>query len=156
MLSILKNSDLPSIKISVADWVGDNQALKEIRSEVFIREQSVPVELEWDGLDDSALHLIATTTDNIAVATARLLPDGHIGRVAVLKAWRHQGLGTALMRELIHQAELLGYKKLELAAQIQAIPFYEKLGFVSYGDEFMDAGIRHKNMRRNMSPSAPL
>lgn len=139
--------------IRIADWQREQQALKEIRSEVFVQEQSVPVELEWDGLDNEALHLIATQTDNIAIGTARLLSDGHIGRVAVLKAWRRQGIGTALMREIIHQAELLGYKKLELAAQIQAIPFYERLGFVSYGDDFMDAGIPHKNMRRTMRPN---
>lgn len=139
--------------IRIADWQREQQALKEIRSEVFIREQSVPVALEWDGLDNDALHLIATSTDNIAVATARLLPDGHIGRVAVLKAWRHQGIGTALIQEIIRQAELLGYKRLELAAQIQAIPFYERLGFTAYGDEFLDAGIHHKNMIQNIDPS---
>ena len=136
--------------ITVANWQRDHPALKKIRSEVFIQEQSVPRALEWDGLDDTALHLIATAEIGEPIATARLLIDGHIGRVAVLKAWRNRGIGTALMHEIIHQAELLGYKQLELAAQIQAIPFYEKLGFIAYGDNFMDAGIPHRNMRKTL------
>ncbi len=133
--------------IAVANWQRDHQALKEIRSEVFIREQSVPKALEWDGLDDNALHLIATSETGEPIGTARLLNDGHIGRVAVLKAWRGHGVGAALMQEIIKQGELLGYRELELAAQIQALPFYEKLGFVAFGEEFMDAGIPHRNMR---------
>ncbi len=136
--------------ITVANWQRDHPALKKIRSEVFIQEQSVPRALEWDGLDDTALHLIATAEIGEPIATARLLIDGHIGRVAVLKAWRNRGIGTALMHEIIHQAEQLGYKQLELAAQIQAIPFYEKLGFIAYGDNFMDAGIPHRNMRKTL------
>jgi len=146
-------SDRFTVSIKTANWQRDKRALRAVRSEVFIHEQSVPEELEWDGLDDSALHLLAISTDNITVGTARLLPEGHIGRVAVLKSWRHQGIGTALMLEITHQAERLGYKQLRLAAQLQAIPFYERLGFAAYGDDFMDAGIPHKNMRRSMSPN---
>lgn len=136
--------------ITVVDWQQEQQRLSAIRETVFIQEQSVPKELEWDGLDETALHLLATTDNSEPIATARLLPDGHIGRVAVIKSWRNRGLGTAMTQELIKQAKLLGYKQLELASQIQAIPFYQRLGFESYGDEFMDAGIPHKNMRKTI------
>jgi len=135
---------------SVADWQSDGKALQQLRREVFIYEQSVPEVLEWDGLDGSALHLIATSADGAAIGTARLLSDGHIGRVAVMKAWRQRGVGTALMEKMIHQATLLGYNELKLASQIQAIPFYEKLGFTCYGETFIDAGIPHLNMRRSL------
>lgn len=134
--------------IIVADWQQDQPALQEIRKQVFIQEQSVPVELEWDGLDEAALHLLAISENNEPIATARLLTDGHIGRVAVLSNWRKQGIGTAMMQAIIKQAEQLEYKQLKLAAQIQALPFYVRLGFEAYGDEFMDAGILHKNMRK--------
>lgn len=136
--------------ITVVNWQQEQQTLSAIRETVFIQEQSVPKELEWDGLDKTALHLLATTDNNEPIATARLLPDGHIGRVAVIKNWRNRGLGTTMMQEIIKQAKLLGYKQLELASQIQAIAFYERLGFESYGDEFMDAGIPHKNMRKTI------
>ena len=143
-----------SIKISVADWQRDNQPLKEIRSEVFIQEQSVPVELEWDGLDDSALHLIATSTDNIAVGTARLLPDSHIGRVAVLKAWRHQGIGTALMQEATAVARAQNCQRLWLITtndNLDAIRFYQKRG--------MTIAAIHVNSiahSRTLKPSIPM
>ncbi|MDH3354648.1 MAG: GNAT family N-acetyltransferase [Chromatiales bacterium] len=134
--------------IAVANWPKDSKALKQIRREVFIKEQSVPEALEWDGLDESALHLIATSESGQTIGTARLLSDSHIGRVAVVKRWRGHGVGSTLIREMIYQAELLGYRELKLAAQIQALPFYERLGFVAYGDEFMDANIPHLNMRK--------
>ena len=136
--------------ISVAGWSDSSEKLKQIRSEVFIKEQSVPQELEWDGLDEDALHLIAISADGKTIGTARLLNDGHIGRVAVIQAWRGHGAGSALMQEMIYQAKLLGYEVLELAAQIQAFPFYQRLGFEAYGEEFMDAGIPHINMNLNV------
>ena len=134
--------------VTVANWRRDKQILQKIRHTVFIVKQSVPQALEWDGLDDDALHLIATSKSGEAVGTARLLNDGHVGRVAVLKPWRHHGIGTALMQEVANQAEQLGFKQLKLAAQIHAIPFYTKLGFITYGDAFMDAGIPHRKMRK--------
>jgi predicted GNAT family N-acyltransferase len=148
--------------ISVTDWASSHEALSAVRSEVFIREQSVPAALEWDGLDDEAVHLIATAANGTAIGCARLLqetygahgvdegPVGHAGRVAVVKPWRHQGVGSALMHELIRQAVRAGYSQLTLAAQLHAIPFYQRLGFMAYGTEFLDAGIPHINMRTSL------
>lgn len=134
--------------IRVADWVNDGEALQAIRREVFMGEQAVPEALEWDGLDDTALHLLAESADGTPIGTARLLPDGHIGRVAVIRPWRGRGVGRALMAELLRQARRQGHREARLDAQIQALPFYRGLGFTAYGDVFMDAGIPHRHMKR--------
>lgn len=118
----------------------------EIRRLVFIEEQAVPVEEEWDGLDPDCLHILAWHGSK-ALGTARLLPDGHIGRVAVLAEARGLGIGVALMQATIEAARSHGHAHVELAAQTHALPFYERLGFVAFGDEFIDAGIPHRNMR---------
>ncbi|MCW8825129.1 MAG: GNAT family N-acetyltransferase [Gammaproteobacteria bacterium] len=136
--------------ISTADWQQERVQLQQIRREVFIIEQSVPEELEWDGRDDDALHLKAISAEGNIIGTARLLSDAHIGRVAVVREWRSCGVGTAMMMDIFRQAERLGYRQLELAAQISAIPFYEKLGFECHGEAFMDAGIPHINMSRDV------
>ena len=138
----------PEFSIRIADWLKDGEALKAIRREVFMEEQSVPEELEWDGLDDTALHLFAVADDGAPIGTARLLPDGHIGRVAVIRPWRGRGVGRALMEEILRLADEAGHAEVKLAAQIQALPFYENLGFTAYGEAFMDAGIPHRNMKR--------
>ena len=120
-------------------------AIMTVRETVFIQEQHVPVELEWDGLDDAAQHVIALI-DNQVVGTARMLVDGHIGRMAVLKPWRQQMIGTALLQTLLDYARQAGLQSVFLSAQTSAIPFYEKQGFIASGEIFMDAGIPHKNM----------
>ena len=138
--------------IRVADWIEDGEALRAIRREVFMQEQAVPEELEWDGMDDQALHLLALSTDATPIGTARLLPDGHIGRVAVMKEWRVRGIGRELMVDILRQARRMGREEVELAAQVQALPFYEGLGFVAFGEVFMDAGIPHRSMKRRLTP----
>ena len=84
--------------------------------------------------------------DGNPIGTGRLLPDGHIGRMAVLREWRGRGVGTALLRALMEEGRKQGFERLILAAQVQAMPFYEKEGFVAEGDVFDDAGIPHRNM----------
>lgn len=121
-----------------------------IREQVFIREQHVPVELEWDGEDESAMHLLAEDAAGQAIGTARLLPDGHIGRVAVLAAWRGRGVGNALMRRMLQLAKNNGHREVFLDAQVDAIDFYLGLGFAVEGEVFMDAGIPHRHMQRRL------
>lgn len=116
------------IRVRVADWQKDNAELRRIREAVFIAEQSVPPELEWDAEDDEAVHFLAYEGE-YAIGTARLLGDGHIGRVSVLKDWRGLKVGDALMRAAIEEAERRGLKRQLLTAQVYAIPFYERLGF---------------------------
>ena len=133
-------------RLRLARWPQDQAALRQVRETVFVREQKVPLELEWDGLDDQCLHMLAEDRDGNPIGTGRLLPDGHIGRMAVLREWRRRGVGSALLRALMEEGRKQGFETMILAAQIQAMPFYEKAGFVAEGDVFDDAGIPHRNM----------
>ncbi len=132
--------------IRLARWPQDRPALHQVREKVFVQEQNVPVELEWDGLDDQCLHMLAEDGQGRAIGTGRLLPDGHIGRMAVLRQWRGRGVGSSLLRALMEEGQKRGFHELALAAQLQAIPFYEKEGFIAQGDVFDDAGIPHRKM----------
>ncbi|WP_456380917.1 GNAT family N-acetyltransferase [Thiolapillus sp.] len=132
--------------IRLAHWPQDREALRLVREKVFVEEQQVPVALEWDGLDPQCLHLIAEDADGNPIGTGRLLPDGHIGRMAVLKEWRGRRVGTKLLHGLMEEGRKKNFATLILAAQLQAIPFYEKAGFHAEGDVFDDAGIPHRNM----------
>jgi len=136
----------PLATVTVADWDRDEAILRSIRESVFVVEQSVPVELEWDGLDLSCTHVIAFVKGGAAVGTARLLEDGHIGRMAVLGPWRRRGIGSSMLQALIRIARERGLARCALNAQTHAIPFYERHGFVAEGDEFDDAGIAHRHM----------
>lgn len=135
--------------IERARWQSHRQQLSHIRRKVFIEEQQVPEELEWDKHDDSAIHLLATQEDR-PVATLRMLSNGHIGRMAVLAQYRKQGIGSSLMQTIIDIARREGLVEVHLDAQIQAIPFYQRLGFEAEGEEFMDAGIPHRHMRKRL------
>lgn len=137
-----------NIQIRIADWQKDNADLRRIREKVFITEQAVPPELEWDADDATAIHFLALDGD-YAIGTARLLPDGHIGRVSVLKDWRGLKVGDALMQAVIAEAERLGLEQQKLSAQVQATAFYERLGFAIVSGEFLDAGIPHVDMVRH-------
>lgn len=136
-----------TLQILATDWDTHAAELMAVREQVFIHEQGVPRELEHDAYDLAALHLVAQIDQSIPVGTARLLEDGHIGRMAVIRAWRGQGIGSALLRELITIAAERGQSQPFLHAQCTAIPFYERLGFRAEGAVFMDAGIAHRLMR---------
>ena len=140
-------STAPS-RVEQGDWRQLGEQASEIRRQVFIEEQAVPQQEEWDGRDDECLHFLARL-DGQPVGTARLLPDGHIGRVAVLAAGR--GRGMALMQAAIEAARERGHAHAELAAQTHALAFYRRLGFEAYGPEFLDAGIAHRNMRLDLA-----
>lgn len=134
--------------VRVANWQRDSAELRRIRETVFVAEQAVPAELEWDNEDADAVHFLAEE-GQFAVGTARLLPDGHIGRVAVLKDWRGMKVGDALMRAAIAEAERRGLTQQALSAQVHATAFYERLGFRVVSEEFIEAGIPHVDMVRN-------
>jgi predicted GNAT family N-acyltransferase len=136
------------IHIRVADWKTDHAALRRIREAVFIAEQAVPAELEWDADDATAVHFLALEGE-YPMGTARLLPDGHIGRVAVLKDWRGLKVGDKLIHAVIAEAENRGLKQQMLSAQVHASSFYERFGFAVVSDEFLDAGIPHVDMVRH-------
>lgn len=136
------------IRVYVADWHKDNADLRRIREAVFINEQQVPPELEWDSDDAEAVHFLAYEGD-FPIGTARLLPDGHIGRVSVLKDWRGLKVGDALMNAAVSEAEKRGFKQQMLSAQVHASAFYERLGFKIVSEEFLEAGIPHVDMVRD-------
>lgn len=135
-------------RVRRADWIRDQPTLRHIRRAVFVDEQQVPEALEWDGIDGECRHVIAENAAGEAVGCARLLPDGHIGRVAVLAPARGQGVGNALLESMIVLAAELGHKRVVVNAQTHALAFYERHGFVASGDEFDDAGIPHRTMER--------
>jgi predicted GNAT family N-acyltransferase len=134
--------------VRVADWARDGPLLRYIRRAVFVDEQHVPETLEWDGVDGECHHAIALDAMGQAIGCARLLPDGHIGRVAVLAAHRGRGVGDALMRCMVALAGELGYRRVVVNAQTHALTFYERHGFVAIGDVYDDAGIPHRAMER--------
>ncbi|MFQ3786815.1 GNAT family N-acetyltransferase [Halomonas sp. A29] len=138
-----------NIVIREGSWAELGETASEIRRVVFIEEQQVPLEEEWDGRDSECRHFLAVRGE-MALGTARLLPDGHIGRVAVLREARGLGIGVALMQAAIASARRLGHAQVELAAQTHALAFYENLGFTAFGEVFMDAGIPHRNMRLSL------
>lgn len=129
-----------------ASWAQDQAQLHAIRREVFVQEQGVPEDLEWDGEDDRAHHWLATDNGE-PVGTVRMLRDGHIGRMAVRKPYRSKGVGKDLLLRVIRHAKLQNLREVWLNAQLSAVGFYEQFGFVTYGPEFMDAGIAHRSMR---------
>lgn len=134
------------IEIRQGDWQSLGALAGDIRRIVFIDEQAVPENEEWDGRDPGCVHFLAYR-DGHAIGTARLLPDGHIGRVAVLKEGRGLGIGLKLMQAAIGCARAQGHQEVLLDAQTHALPFYQRLGFQVYGGEFLDAGILHRSMR---------
>ena len=129
-------------------WDDAAERLRAVRRNVFIEEQSVPEELEWDGIDERCVHVMAETAKGQAIGTGRMLPDGHIGRMAVLKPWRRKGVGSALLTELFGAAKELRFECVELSAQTHAIAFYRRHGFEVSSEEYIEAGIPHRTMRR--------
>ena len=140
-----------TFRIEQADWERHRDTLLGIRFTVFVDEQGVPPELEHDGHDALAQHLLAYAPDGTAVGTGRTLSDGQIGRMAVLPEWRGRGIGSLLLRELIALAAARGMNEVFLHAQCRAEPFYARAGFEPHGGIFDDAGIDHRCMRRPVS-----
>jgi predicted GNAT family N-acyltransferase len=129
-------------------WQEAEDRLRRVRHAVFVVEQGVPESLEWDDADGVSLHALAVDADGAPIGCARLLPDGHIGRVAVLRAWRRRRVGAALLARLIGEARARGDPRVVVNAQFEAMPFYARYGFVATGDVFEEAGISHRVMER--------
>lgn len=136
-----------NIESKICDYKGNEKDICKIRFEVFVDEQNVPEELEIDGLDDEAKHVLAYSDDE-PIGTGRILIDGHIGRVAILKKYRGLGIGKSVMQELIKWAQKNNLEKLWLSSQWHAHSFYLDLGFVCEGEIYEEAGIDHIKMYR--------
>lgn len=131
-------------------WERARQLASPIRFQVFVREQRVPAEIELDDMDAPSLHAIAFENEK-AIGTGRLLPDGHIGRMAILKEWRRRGIGAAILKALIDAAERRGDREIALSAQLHAVEFYRMHGFEPVGDVYEEAGIPHQAMVRALA-----
>ncbi len=134
-------------RIELMSWEDARAHASPIRFRVFVEEQGVPREIELDEHDTACIHAVAFEGET-PVATGRLLPDGHIGRMAVLAAWRGRGIGALLLQSLIVRAKQRGEREVALSAQVHAVRFYRRHGFVEDGDPYMEAGIPHQAMRR--------
>lgn len=142
-------------RIEPADFTADLADLRHVRETVFVVEQQVPIEEEWDEMDPRCRHVLARDPDGRPIGTGRLTPEHKIGRMAVLAEWRGRGVGDALLVALMDQARALGWDSVSLNAQVSAERFYARHGFVPYGDRFMEAGIEHQAMRRALEPLRP-
>jgi hypothetical protein len=127
------------------DWI------QQIRYSVFSREQKIDAAIDLDGQDPGAIHVLAKVDQGFA-GTARMLGDGHIGRLAVLKSVRGKGVGKKLMQALVEIARERGMERVFLGAQEHAVGFYHKLGFIEYGSPHVEAGILHVNMEKRIRP----
>jgi predicted GNAT family N-acyltransferase len=142
------------ITVEVMAWEAAREAARPIRVAVFVEEQGVPLALEWDEHDAVSEHAIARDPAGRAVGTGRLLPDGHIGRMAVLREARGRGVGGSMLRALMRRARQRGLRHAVLNAQTHAAPFYRRHGFEVIGATFMEAGIPHVEMRRGLGDDA--
>lgn len=133
-----------------ANWDTDRPTLRALRHTVFVVEQNVPEELEWDGEDAACQHALAFLGDT-PVGTGRLTAEGKIGRMAVLSEARGRGVGAAILNHLVAAARDAGMAQVKLNAQSHALAFYERAGFVAEGPAFDEAGIEHRHMRRTLT-----
>jgi predicted GNAT family N-acyltransferase len=138
------------ISVRIVPWTAAATEAMTVRKQVFVVEQGVPYEIELDEWDERSDHALAYDADGRAIGTGRLLPDGHIGRMAVLREARGQGVGSAILAALIDRAGARAMKRIELSAQTHAVPFYRRHGFSAFGEEYMEAGIPHLAMARDL------
>ena len=145
-------ADVPAQRFSIrlVDWSVARAELEFVRRAVFIVEQAIPEEMEWDDFDTVSRHALAVDASGAPVGCGRLLPDGHVGRLAVLAAWRGDGVGSALLDRLVVLAREQGHARAVLNAQTHAMPFYARHGFAAEGAEYLEAGIPHQTMTRTL------
>ncbi|MBT2487046.1 GNAT family N-acetyltransferase [Streptomyces sp. ISL-96] len=149
--------------VRIADGPADMEACFAVRKQVFVVEQRVPADIEYDAYDAGAVHVLAVTGDGLPLGTGRLLYGaaaagktggdesvGSLGRLAVRREARGLGVGAALVRAIEGAARERGLRAVDLHAQTHALGFYERLGYAGYGPEFPDAGIPHQAMRRGL------
>jgi predicted GNAT family N-acyltransferase len=138
------------VAVRLVEWSDGQAELRDIRRAVFVVEQQVPEELEWDDMDARSTHALAYDAQGAPIGCGRLLPTGYIGRMAVLAPWRGRGVGGALLVALVDLARARGHSRAILNAQAQAMPFYERHGFAATGEQFDEAGIDHRVMARSL------
>lgn len=143
--------DVDDFRVDMGPWDAMRSRAQPLRESVFVREQNVPLEMEWDEFDAGSVHALASDAEGNAIGTGRLLADGHIGRMAVAKGMRGQGVGRALLDALTEAAITRGHSSLRLNAQSHATGFYLRHGFMPVGSQFLEAGIPHQEMSKSLA-----
>ena len=141
---------LTNVKITQVSWREAEDYLREVRQVVFVEEQAVAADFEWDELDASAIHILALF-DNQPIACLRIIEYHKIGRMAVLKEWRRMGLGAALLLKAVNICKLYGSNKVYLSAQTHAVDFYKRAGFKVTSGEYCDVHIPHVDMQLDLN-----
>lgn len=144
--------NIPSFYLEPANYAVDFEELRYVRNRVFVEEQQIPSDVEFDELDRQCHHFIVRDVQCRPVGTGRLSPEGNIGRMAVLQEWRGQRVGESLLLALIEKARKLALTQVTANAQLTALGFYEKFGFSREGETFMEAGIPHQAVRLALEP----
>ena len=137
-------------RVRLVGWRDAAPVLSGIRTTVFVGEQNVPPAIEIDGRDPECAHVLAESAAGEAIGTGRLMPDGRIGRMAVLAAWRGRGVGAAMLDALMAEARRRGFREVYLHAQSGAKDFYLRHGYAIEGEEYLEAGIPHIGMRARL------
>lgn len=138
------------VDVRLMAWSEAREAVSPVRFAVFVGEQGVPAEIELDEHDAASVHAVARDAAGTVVGTGRLLPDGHVGRMAVLAAWRSRGVGGRILQALLDEARRRGLAEAVLSAQVKATDFYLRHGFTAEGEVYEEAGILHRRMRRRL------
>lgn len=149
-------STTPGFHVEPVEYESALPDLRSVRETVFVQEQNVPLDMEWDELDPLCRHVLARDAEGRPIGTGRLTPEHSIGRMAVLADWRGRGVGNALLLALIEEARRAGWRKVSLHAQVSAIGFYVRHGFLPYDAPFVEAGIDHQSMRRLIDKPNPV
>ena len=145
-------TDQSTFDVRRAHWERDQEALSLVRIRVFVNEQGVPEDLEWDGADAQAAHLLAFDPSERPIGTARLLRSGQIGCMALLPEWRHRRVETGLLHEALNLADGPGWPTPFIHVQTGALSFYQSHGFRERGPELWDARIPHRLMTYRRKP----
>jgi predicted GNAT family N-acyltransferase len=146
----------PQFRVEAVAFADGQADLRAVRDVVFVQEQGVPVELERDALDPLCRHVIARDAQGRPIGTGRLTPDRRIGRMAVLGEWRNRGVGEGLLKALLDEVRGLGWSEVSLHAQVPAMAFYARQGFLPYGERFVEAGLDHQSMRLALDAVNPV
>ncbi len=137
-------------RVELMSWEQAQPVAGPLRFSIFVSEQNVPEGIELDDQDAHCVHAVAFDVDGKAIGTGRLLPDGHIGRMAVVKEWRRRGIGAELLEALMAEARRRGRAEVAVSAQLQAAEFYRSFGFVPEGKIYKEAGILHQKMSKKL------
>lgn len=144
------DADNTDVRIERVFWDDCQADLAAVRQAVFVEEQGVSEDLEWDGEDADSIHFLARADDGTPIGCVRLLPSGQISRLSVIESWRHQGIGRALLEAVENEARQRSMAEIYLHAQTQATHFYEAAGFSVSGGIFIEADIPHRQMFKDL------